>query len=916
MALNLVEAIQDDRAVKEAGFAGVVFLTYTLNLRFYEQIIAPALDRAACANALIIADPDGYADALQLGAMSITGAGRRYVCVPLSCEGRGIQHVKLVLMAGAKYGRMLIGSGNLTLHGYGRNLELFSRFDLDVRDPDPEVYYAFAEVWGLLEKLDKNERLSGTACSQLAVMREKARWLTSSPPVPADFRVWHNYTEPIWKQLSRWRADRGWDERPLRSLRLISPYYDRDLGTLLQVTDDLQPSTVGLYLGPSSTNLDMERLGAQWGGKSADLHVSGIDSPEGSRWLHAKAIIGVEDGGAWCITGSANVSRPALLKSWSDGGNLELVTFRWSPDAEAFEPLWDDESVRVWTLQPEEIVATEETSEGLQRTGTVIDLMELTAQGQQLKGRISQRPADAPSVGELQLLRASASLPVEVTTEGRFALELGQPLNEAEAARLVLGEYASPYRWIDQPEVLAKFGARTYHTRVRGQLETFDGADKLFGELLNFLWERVDRTKIQEEAEQARKEVKLRLGPSGDARSGIEGEGPPAPPPGAFVTDEDLVTAIGWRVEQQLPYDRHVLSLRDLFSLVLLRLTTPTESPEKTTETGERDEEADQDRDAEREGERIEVLKRLCSHLMGYCRRYGKRLVDANFVAQVGLKLLFQNHFTLGRILLEFSNKVAEFTEEDLLYCFWWAWSPLFWPTIVGLSNVATWDSLIWDEHSAGDLFEAWNDAGLALLTMTLMTECMGTPPSWHEGLWDTEAVQHFLTVRELINRMRNCLRPDAFDLVGGADSPRDAPWGPRSIHELWEDPQELTTDRLKALQEAFDRLADYRAPGEEKYARLLQLAQLTEIGQGMSAEAKHLSDGLIAEGLADEVKLVTRTRARILPQIGSAWHCPCCFLWLPEQQLSSLRDGNLVLCDNCQQAVIYWCPDLLERVV
>ncbi|MBC8253649.1 MAG: hypothetical protein H8E35_06425 [Ardenticatenia bacterium] len=196
------------------------------------------------------------------------------------------------------------------------------------------------------------------------------------------------------------------------------------------------------------------------------------------------------------------------------------------------------------------------------------------------------------------------------------------------------------------------------------------------------------------------------------------------------------------------------------------------------------------------------------------------------------------------------------------------------------------------------------------------MAECVGAPPGWREGLWGTEAVQHFLTVRELINRMRNCLRPDAFDLVGGADSPRDAPWGPRSIHELWEDPQELTTDRLKALQEAFDRLADYRAPGEEKYARLLQLAQLTEIGQGMSAEAKHLSDGLIAEGLADEVKLVTRTRARILPQIGSAWHCPCCFLWLPEQQLSSLRDGNLVLCDNCQQAVIYWCPDLLERVV
>ena len=46
MSINLREIIENDSAIKSRGFTGAVFLTYTLNLGFFEQIVAPALERA------------------------------------------------------------------------------------------------------------------------------------------------------------------------------------------------------------------------------------------------------------------------------------------------------------------------------------------------------------------------------------------------------------------------------------------------------------------------------------------------------------------------------------------------------------------------------------------------------------------------------------------------------------------------------------------------------------------------------------------------------------------------------------------------------------------------------------------------------------------------------------------------------
>jgi hypothetical protein len=189
MAVDLRSVISDDRAIKTGGFSGAIFLSYSLNLAFYEQIIAPALDQAGCSNALILVDPDGYNAALEMGAKRIGGAGLRYVVTPIIRRRGGIQHVKLLLMAGPRYGRLLVGSGNLTLHGFSRNLELFSHFEFIYGESSEHERYPFAQAWGLVERLELEGQLPTTAQTQITALRENAPWMSSDSREPAEFRL-------------------------------------------------------------------------------------------------------------------------------------------------------------------------------------------------------------------------------------------------------------------------------------------------------------------------------------------------------------------------------------------------------------------------------------------------------------------------------------------------------------------------------------------------------------------------------------------------------------------------------------------------------------------------------------------------------------------------------------------------------
>ncbi len=914
MTIDLKTFIQNDEAIKEGGFTGAIFLTYTLNLNFYEQIIASALDRAGCANILIIADPDGYAGALDMGVRSVTGVGRRYLCVPLPRARQGVQHAKLFFMVGPKHGRMLLGSGNLTLHGYSHNLELYSSFDYKAENDSDDARYPFIQAWQLIDQLEQDGQFPATARQQLQNIREKTPWLKIPAQEPEDFHIWHNHEQTIWDQLQRWRRAQGLINQPIKSLQVFSPYYDGDFGALRKLSDELIPSKVDLHFSPSTTNLDGKNLGKDpellQGIELHSLMADRANPKQGKRQLHAKAMIGVESEGVWCISGSANLTRPALLKTWAHGGNLELVTFQWSTNKQAFDYLLKEPGLQIFPVEASEITITDqEPSERKAKIQSNFLLTEAIVRETKLDGKLSHKPEMHETEGILRFLRAGTSVPVQIDESLQFSVKLSSALTTAEAIQLELGTNITPYRWLDHPAELERFGARSYHARVKSQMETFEGAEKLFKELMDFLWQRVDISKYSDET--VSQEKISRLGRNKNT-SQNDAEAPPAPPPEAFITEEELLENLYWHVDRHSPYDRNVWGLRDLLSLVLLRLTTPTEPPEIITDTGEIDDDEVQKRQAETEKKQGKALEQLKSYLINYCKSYGRRLADPNFLENISPQLLFQNHFTLGRILLEIASRVDSFTQKDLIECFWWSWAPFVWPQAVQLEGPAVLE-FIGNKQSKDVLVELWETGGLSTMAIVLILEAFRTPPNWRSGIWDKKNTLKFMAVHDWIVRVKKALGKGIFSL-DEADL-REAV-GIRSLEALSRIQINTQPAEVENLRKQFTLLANYRLPIEEKLFPLIQLAQLHKTGHLNSEEAKKLLAVLKSHSLEQQWGKYLTNPKPIKKISESDKYCPCCFGELVISVINDLNRGNLVLCSASKDAWLYQIPDTPSQVL
>jgi hypothetical protein len=920
MAIDLLKVIRDDVAIKTDktdGFTGAIFLTYSLNLTFFEQILTPALDEAGCSNVLILVDPDGYQQALEMGAKSINGVGLRYVCVPIPQKGKGIQHAKMLFMVGPKNGRLLIGSGNLTFHGYGRNLELYSLFNYPSKDPFASQE-PFHEAWDLIQKIVSVVEMPIAAQQQLDVIQEKVKWLknTSENLEP---NIWHNYDRSILEQLLKWRPKHGF-VGPINSVQAISPYYDQHLAALKKIASGLSPAKLNIYLDPNLTNLDGKKAIKEWHTNTPEIEAFQIKAGEkqaSHRHIHAKAIIGKEKKGSWIISGSANLSYPALLASWQSGGNLELITFFWSENPEEFDYLLDDEMVSVKSVNLSNIIVTEnEPSEGKAITTSNVFLVDLYLHGDKIIGRLSSPLPDDSQGYILHLLRNNIDIPVQFQDSVNFEVKLKSPLKEeTESAKLVSINYSTSYRWIDQPEVLARYGARSHQSNIKGKIETLPGAEKLFKDLMDFLWDRVDLGGDKDDQNPAflRRQRRKRK----NEESGAENN---SLPPGAeaFITDEDLVENLKLGLEHHQPYNRSLYSLQDLFSIVLLRLTTPTgvavvdqEKPDEET-----DEEADEKNQAEQKEEKIKALQRLRDYLIRYCKRYSDRLVDVEFLKKVSIKALFENHYTLGRILLEFSDKTKEdavFSDEDLFECLWIIWAPLVWPEIINLNGISTLKILTTGFHDGrSQVLDIWRTTRLSSLIITMFVEVFGRPPSWSAGIGNDDSVEAFMIAREWIERIKIALGSDIFSI--GIQYPLEE-FGVRTIHDMFNQPK-VSEEEVQLRRQIFSLIEEYRPPIEEKYSLLFELDKLIRTDPENVNQKKKLIAEIISQGLSKECANFLSNPKPIVPikeieEDNDDIYCPRCGAGMTEKLQNELLHGHMILCDASKDVWMYLRPDI-----
>lgn len=313
--------------INEGTWEHALFTTYALSLSFFEtQLLKEGLAKNGCRDIQIVSDVDGYA--MSLSERQSQRVGNEYRLLPTALRN-GVFHPKISYLAGKDDDLLLVGSGNLTFGGYGRNVECL---EVLRKSEEPHLFSDLAEM---LEALALRDDLWLPDKSWIDF------WTTRSasglPSVLLEFpespRLLHCVERSVGEQIAEQIKALG----AVRELRVLSPFFDPNAEGILSFAELLQSPrlVVGLLAGRE------ERTTFPFSNhRQTDVEVCAatVVAPKvGS--LHAKwFVVVLETGEEVTLTGSVNATRKSLMTA----DNIEAAILRFNPENDESDLSWEE----------------------------------------------------------------------------------------------------------------------------------------------------------------------------------------------------------------------------------------------------------------------------------------------------------------------------------------------------------------------------------------------------------------------------------------------------------------------------------------------------------------------------------------------------------------------------------------------
>ena len=304
----------------EAGFSASILSTYNVYFPFFEDVVLRRLQSAGCTHNILMMDSTQAAAAYADPTLRPRRAGIDYTLIPVP----SVFHPKVLLRVGRRKGALYVGSHNLTIAGFGTNHELSNHFDYAPNDPREAVVPFRAALDALRPVLPATLSRVGEAFDAVAAA---APWLAGPLPLAENVQVLGTLTDP----RALWTRVRGLVEGAVERVLVVGPYFDDDLGFLVQLQKDMSIS-ITVAVDPSAVELDGHRAAKHSNLRFVDLsgRLPESDRRKGHEgFLHAKALWIQTSAGELLVTGSANASAAAWLYP-RERRNAEIVVVRWS----------------------------------------------------------------------------------------------------------------------------------------------------------------------------------------------------------------------------------------------------------------------------------------------------------------------------------------------------------------------------------------------------------------------------------------------------------------------------------------------------------------------------------------------------------------------------------------------------------
>lgn len=315
--------------IQAPGFHSSLITSYSCDLPFYNSVIQTRLRSSGCLNNILLTDDWTYARSLATLGLSAGSAGRTYLVVPV--RSKGAFHPKLVLRIGQNKAKLLVGSANTSVCGFGTNVELMTAI-VCTEEPSPEQSIICRAFDYILSFLDQTVP---SVAHRIERIIDDSPWLSKSireegPLLCEDgslLDIVFAPQQPILEHFVRTIAS-----DPIGRLVVVAPFWDERLKALSALQSMTGAHEVTAIIQEESANFPVSaltsigtRVQVKTFNKTSHCKVEGKAVP---RYLHAKLIIAEGQSGDHVLSGSANCSVAALGIPGFSPINAEACLYR------------------------------------------------------------------------------------------------------------------------------------------------------------------------------------------------------------------------------------------------------------------------------------------------------------------------------------------------------------------------------------------------------------------------------------------------------------------------------------------------------------------------------------------------------------------------------------------------------------
>ena len=311
-------------------FSGLIIGTFGASLDFAERQLFSQLSRSTLNRVILV-------DGRQLNKYFSSGAplrkiNRSYIACPVLTSHA--HHPKFIFLVGPNRGRLIVGSGNLSISGYAGPGECFVVHEWSVNSDTDSLQPFLSLKEMIFDQIDLG-LIDRITASRVRDIFDAGNWINGDPT--GNSIVIHNSKQSLIDQFVT-RVNGC----AVIEIVASAPFHDQSAKAVDALLTEFKPLKFSLLVQNKVTRLNVRSLTRVFSKHSTKIQIVEAEAPEpyGKTFLHAKFILVRTKTKDFLLQGSANLSAVALCES-GPKANVELSNLLVGEPGE-FDYLIDD----------------------------------------------------------------------------------------------------------------------------------------------------------------------------------------------------------------------------------------------------------------------------------------------------------------------------------------------------------------------------------------------------------------------------------------------------------------------------------------------------------------------------------------------------------------------------------------------